>query len=77
MEPFELTTDNTGSYNFDLNPLTTYEIIVTRDGYLDQKISETTVGIEDNTDLIVDISLNQSSKTFDCQEFIMILGNGI
>ena len=59
---FELTTDNTGSYNFDLNPLTTYEIIVTRDGYLDQKISETTVGIEDNTDLIVDISLNPIFK---------------
>ena len=59
---FEVTTDNTGSYNFDLNPVTTYEIIVTRDGYLDHKFSETTVGIEDNTDLIADISLNPIFK---------------
>ena len=40
MEPFEVTTDNTSSYNFDLKPLTTYEIIISRDGYLNQKISE-------------------------------------
>ena len=33
---------------------------------------ETTVGIEDNTDLINDINLNQYSKIFVCPEFIMI-----
>ena len=59
---FEVTTDNTGSYNFDLKPLTTYEIIISRDGYLNQKISETTVGIEVNTDIIADINLNPIFK---------------
>jgi peptidoglycan-associated lipoprotein len=54
----EVTTDNTGSYNFDLTPLTTYEIIVSREGYLNNKVTETTVGIEVNTDLIKDINID-------------------
>ena len=58
----EVTTDNTGSYNFDLTPLTTYEIIVSREGYLNNKVSETTVGIEVNTDLIKDINLDPIFK---------------
>ena len=52
---FEVKTDNTGSYNFDLNPLTTYEILVSKDGYLNNKVVETTVGIDKNTDIVKDI----------------------
>ena len=58
----EVTTDNTGSYNFELNPLTTYEIIVTREGYLNNKVTETTVGIDVNTDLIKDINIDPIKK---------------
>ena len=58
----QVTTDNTGSYNFELNPLTTYEIIVSREGYLNNKVSETTVGIEVNTDLIKDINIDPIKK---------------
>lgn len=54
----EVTTDNTGSYNFELTPLTSYEIVVSREGYLNNKVSETTVGIEVNTDLIKDINID-------------------
>ena len=35
----EVTTDNTGSYNFELNPLTTYEILVFK-GYLNNKVRD-------------------------------------
>ncbi|MAR39928.1 MAG: hypothetical protein CMD22_04535 [Flavobacteriales bacterium] len=58
----EVTTDNTGSYNFELTPLTTYEIIVTREGYLNNKVTETTVGIDVNTDLIKDINIDPIKK---------------
>ena len=58
----EVTTDNTGSYNFDLTPLTSYEIVVSREGYLNNKVFETTVGIEVNTDLIKDINLDPIFK---------------
>ena len=60
----QITTDNTGSYNFELTPLTSYEIVVSREGYLNNKVSETTVGIEVNTDLIKDIK-----KIFRCLSF--------
>ena len=53
----ELKTDNTGSYNFDLSPLCSYEVIVNSEGYLNNKIIETTTGLDVNTDLIRDITL--------------------
>ncbi|MBT6809196.1 MAG: OmpA family protein, partial [Flavobacteriales bacterium] len=58
----ELKTDNTGSYNFELSPLTTYEIVVTREGYLNKKVTETTVGIEVDTDLVKDINIDPIKK---------------
>jgi peptidoglycan-associated lipoprotein len=58
----ELKTDNTGSYNFELSPLTTYEIVVTREGYLNKKVTETTVGIEVDTDLVKDINIDPIFK---------------
>ena len=58
----EVNTDNTGSYNFDLNPLTTYEILVSKDGYLNNKIVETTVGIDINTDIVRDINIDPIKK---------------
>ena len=59
---FEVKTDNTGSYNFDLNPLTTYEILVSKDGYLNNKVVETTVGLDKNTDIVRDINLDPIKK---------------
>ena len=58
----EVTTDNTGSYNFELNPLTTYEILVSKEDYLNNKITETTVGIEKNTDIVRDINIDPIKK---------------
>ena len=58
----EVKTDNTGSYNFDLNPLTTYEILVSKDGYLNNKVVETTVGLDKNTDIVRDINLDPIKK---------------
>jgi len=61
----EVITDNTGTYYFDssrIKPLTSYEIIVTKDGYLKNKISVTTVGIENNEDIIKDITLDPIFK---------------
>ena len=62
MNLLEVNTDNTGSYNFDLNPLTTYEILVSKDGYLNNKIVETTVGIDINTDIVRDINIDPIKK---------------
>ena len=58
----DVTTDNTGSYYFDLTPLTSYEVIVTKDGYLKNKDTLTTVGIENNKDIINDINLDPIFK---------------
>ena len=58
----EVTTDNTGSYNFELSPLTTYEILVSKEGYLNNKVAETTVGIKINTDIVRDISIDPIKK---------------
>ena len=58
----EVKTDNTGSYNFDLNPLTTYEILVSKEGYLNNKVVETTVGIDKNTDIVRDINIDPIKK---------------
>ena len=58
----EIKTDNTGTYSFKLNPLTTYSMVVEKKEYLNNKLSVTTVGIEVNTDLIRDISLTPIKK---------------
>ena len=44
----ETKTDNTGSYSFKLDPLLSYEILVSKEGYLNKKLTETTVGIDEN-----------------------------
>ncbi|MBE51396.1 MAG: hypothetical protein CMP51_06885 [Flavobacteriales bacterium] len=51
-------TDNTGSYNFELSPLTTYEIILSKSDFLNENISLTTVGIEESKDFIQNVVLN-------------------
>ncbi len=58
----ETKTDNTGSYNFKLDPLLSYEILATLDGYLNKKMTETTVGIDENKVFIVDLIMNPVKK---------------
>ena len=58
----EVTTDNTGSYYFDLTPLITYKIIVSKLGYLPDTITVTTADIEENTDIDRDININPLAK---------------
>mgnify|MGYP001285516842 CR=1 FL=1 len=58
----EIKTDNTGKYSFKLNPLTSYEIIVNKEGYLTQTARETTEGIELDKIFIVDVSIDRVKK---------------
>ncbi|MDG2085686.1 MAG: OmpA family protein [Flavobacteriales bacterium] len=58
----ETTTDNTGKYSFKLNPLTSYEIIVDREGYLTKIERETTEGIELNKVFMVDLMVSPVKK---------------
>ena len=58
----ETTTDNTGKYSFKLNPLTSYEIIVEREGYLTKIERETTEGIELNKVFMVDLKVSPVKK---------------
>lgn len=58
----EFTTDNTGKYSFRLEPLTSYEIVVQKDGYLTKIARETTEGIELNKDFIIDLSIDPIKK---------------
>jgi len=58
----ETKTDNTGSYNFKLNPLLSYEILASLDGYLNKKMTETTVGIDENKVFIVDLIMDPVKK---------------
>ena len=63
VQSYEIITPNTGSYYFDLSPIRTYDIIVSKTGYLtDTVFSLTTVGIKENTDLKRDINLNPLEK---------------
>jgi peptidoglycan-associated lipoprotein len=41
----ETKTDNTGSYTFKLDPLLSYEILASLEGYLNKKMTETTVDV--------------------------------
>lgn len=72
----EVKTDNTGKYSFKLKPLTSYEIIVNKQGYLTQTARETTEGIELDKIFIVDVSIDRIKKkvvlpliTFDFNKF--------
>ena len=53
----EFNTDNTGSYYFELSPLATYEIIVSKDDYVSNKSTISTVGLRKSQDLIKDLQL--------------------
>jgi len=58
----EKLTDNTGLYKYKLKPITSYEIIASRDGYLRKKITETTIGVENNKDFVIDFALDPVIK---------------
>ena len=58
----ETKTDNTGSYNFKLDPLLSYEIFVAAEGYLNKKMTETTVGIDENKVFVIDIVMDPVKK---------------
>jgi len=55
-------TDNTGVYEFVLKPLTSYEIVVNTEGYLNKSVNETTVGIENNKVFLIDLSVDPIKK---------------
>lgn len=58
-------TDSKGRYTFNKNqilPNTTYEILVTKKDYFNEKATETTVGIESSRDLIRDIVMRPIPK---------------
>ncbi len=55
-------TDNTGVYDFTLKPLTSYEIVVNTEGYLNKSVNETTFGIENNKVFVIDLSLDPVKK---------------
>ena len=55
-------TDNTGVYEFILKPLTSYEVVINTEGYLNKSVNETTFGIENNKVFIIDISLDPVKK---------------
>ncbi len=58
----EVETDNTGVYEFTLMPLTSYEILVNTEGYLNKSVNETTVGIESNKVFIIDFVVDPVKK---------------
>ena len=55
-------TDNTGVYEFALKPLTSYEVVVNVEGYLNKSVNETTVGVENNKVFIIDFSVDPVRK---------------
>jgi len=58
----EIETDNTGVYKFDLETLTSYEIVVNTKGYLKKSENETTFGIENSKVFVIDFSLDPCKK---------------
>ena len=58
----ETKTDNTGSYSFNLDPLLSYEFFVSIVGYLYKKLTETTVGIDENKVFVVDFVVDPVKK---------------
>ena len=49
-------------YQFSLKPLTSYEIIVNTEGYLNRSVNETTVGVENNKVFVIDFSVDPVKK---------------
>jgi len=58
----EVETDNTGKYEIKLMPLTSYEIVVNTEGYLNKSVNETTVGVELNKTFVVDLVIDPIKK---------------
>jgi peptidoglycan-associated lipoprotein len=58
----EVVTDNTGTYQFTLKPLTSYELVINTEGYLKKSVNETTVGIENNKVFVIDLSVDPVKK---------------
>jgi peptidoglycan-associated lipoprotein len=58
----EVKTDNTGQYSFKLEPLTSYEIVINKEGYLTKIARETTEGIELDKTFVVDLSVDPIKK---------------
>ena len=54
--------DNTGSFESPLKPLTSYEIIVNKSGYIKQSVNETTFGVEQNKVFEIDILVDPEKK---------------
>ena len=55
-------TDNAGSYNHKIKPITSYELVASLEGYLKKKKTMTTIGVEKNTDFIIDFELDPVVK---------------
>ncbi|OUV74686.1 MAG: hypothetical protein CBC83_03460 [Flavobacteriales bacterium TMED123] len=51
-------TDNTGSYNHKIKPITSYELVTSLEGYLKKKKTMTTIGVDKNTDFVIDFELD-------------------
>ena len=58
----ETKTDNTGSYNFKLDPLQSYEVLASAEGYLNKKLTETTEGIDENKVFVIDFVMDPVKK---------------
>jgi len=58
----EVVTDNTGTYQFILKPLTSYELVINTEGYLKKSVNETTVGIETNKVFVIDLLVDPVKK---------------
>ena len=55
-------TDNAGSYNHKIKPITSYELVASLEGYLKKKKTMTTIGVEKNTDFVIDFALDPVVK---------------
>ena len=58
----EFTTDTTGKFSFKLKPQTDYIVVAFKKGFLNGKIRETTMGIEENRDFNVSLMLAPIEK---------------
>ena len=58
----EIVTDNTGTYSCELQPLTSYEIVVQNEGYLKKTSAVTTEDIHHNKTFVVDLNIDPIKK---------------
>jgi len=58
----EVVTDNTGTYQFTWKPLTSYELVINMEGYLNKSVNETTVGVEHNKVFVIDLLVDPVRK---------------